>query len=141
MSRPAPTRSAHQDFCLVEGWERVKNARGGKGSDHVKFEFALPDGKILRTKVSHPVNRDTYGASIWSEILRCQLDVAEADFWACVHDKVKPPRGIPQPRREALPAGLVSELITRVGLAEQEVAAMTRQEAIDRMNRYWTAGS
>jgi len=141
VSWPAPTRKDHQDFCQIEGWEQARNARGGKGSDHVKFKLTLPDGRVLRTKVSHPVNRDAYGDSIWGEILKYQLEVSEADFWACVNEKVKPPRGVPEIPPEALPAGLVYELINRVGLSDQEVAAMTKEEAIARMNRYWAEGS
>jgi hypothetical protein len=140
VSWPAPTRQAHHDFCLIEGWKPVTSARGRKGADHVKFELILPDGRILRTKISHPVNRDSYGASMWSEILRYQLDVSEADFWACVNDRVQPPRGTLQPPKDALPADLVYQLINKVGLSESEVADMTREEATARIARYWTEG-
>ena len=54
---------------------------------------------------------------------------------------VKPNRGIPEAPPEALPADLVSLLISRVGLAESEVAAMTKAEAVERLNRFWTEGA
>ena len=141
MSWPEPTRQAHHQFCIIEAWEPVRNARGGTGSDHLKFELHLPDGKILRTRVSHPPNRDTYGPGIWTHILRDQLEVSEAAFWACVQDKVKPPRGVPEVPKETLPADLVFTLINKVGLPEREVASMTRDQAIARVNRFWTEGS
>jgi hypothetical protein len=105
------------------------------------YEFDLPDGRILRTRISHPVGRDTYGASIWSHILRDQLDVSEAQFWSSVRDGVKPDRGLPQPSASALPAELVYLLIRRVGLADAEVAAMSKEDALARLQRYWTEGS
>jgi hypothetical protein len=107
----------------------------------VTYELHLHDGQILRTRISHPVNRDTYGPRIWAHILRDQLDVDQATFWACVQDGIKPNRGAPERPAGALPADLVQMLLTRVRLSEAEVAAMSRDEAIARMQQYWTTGS
>jgi hypothetical protein len=134
---PALTREAHDSFCRIEGWQPVRNARSQTGTHHVTYELQLHDGRILRTRISHPVNRDTYGESLWSHILRDQFDVDQATFWACVQDGKKPDRGAPEPSPEALPADLVHMLITRVRLSEAEVAAMSKEEAIVRMQRYW----
>ena len=38
-------------------------------------------------------------------------------------------------------AGLVYMLISRVGLDESEVAEMSKDEAVARLQRYWTEGS
>jgi hypothetical protein len=141
MSWPQPTRQEHEKFCKVEGWKPVRDARGRKGTHHITYEFALPDGRILRTRISHPVDRSIYGPSIWSHILRDQLHVSESDFWNCARDGVKPDRGMPEPPTEALPADLVHLLITRVGITESEVGAMSKADAVERLNRYWTEGS
>lgn len=138
---PAPTREAHDAFCKVEGWEQVRDAQGRTGTHHVIYELQLHDGRILRTRVSHPVNRDTYGASLWSHILRDQLDVDQATFWACVQEGKKPDRGAPEPPPEALPADLVHLLLTRVRLSQAEVAAMSKDQAIARIQQYWATGS
>ncbi|MGH3925193.1 MAG: cytotoxic translational repressor of toxin-antitoxin stability system [Pseudonocardiaceae bacterium] len=140
MSRPQPTRKDHETFCRVEGWRPVRDARGRTGAHHVTYELELSDGRILRTRISLPVDRGDYGKSIWRHILRDQLQVDEADFWACVHDGVKPARGLPEPPAEALPADLVHLLISRVGLDEIEVAGMSKQDALARLQRYWTEG-
>lgn len=140
MSWPAPTRQDHEIFCKNEGWQPVRNARGGTGTHHVTYELHLHDGRILRTRISHPVNRDTYGPQIWSHILRDQLDVDQATFWACVQDGITPDRGVPAPSAEALPAELVHLLLTRVRLSETEVAAMSKDEAIARMQQFWATG-
>lgn len=138
---PTATRKDHERFCRVEDWKRVRDARGRSGTHHVTFELGLPDGRSLRTTVSHPVDRTDYGPRLWSHILRDQLQVDEATFWACVRDGVKPGRGLPAAPVEALPAELVSLLIVKVGLGEAEVMTMTKAEAIARLQRFWTEGS
>jgi hypothetical protein len=141
VSWPQPTRQDHEKFCGAEGWHRVRDARGRTGTHHLTYELHLPDGRILRTRISHPPDRTGYGPSMWSHILRDQLQVSEAEFWECVRDGVKPGRGLPKPPAEALPADLVHLLVTRVGLSGGDVAKMSRADAIARLERYWTEGA
>lgn len=141
MTWPQPTRQDHDKFCRAEGWRPVRDARGRAGTHHVTYEFDLPDGRILRTRISHPVGRDTYGPGLWSHVLRDQLHVSEEEFWACVRDGVKPERGEPRQPAQALPADLVHLLITRAGVTEAEIAKMSKAEAVSRLQRYWTEGS
>jgi hypothetical protein len=75
-----------------------------------------------------------HGSSLWSHILRDQLNVSEPEFWNCARDGVKPDRGIPEPPAAALPAELVHLLINRVGVSESEVAAMSKADAVERLN-------
>jgi hypothetical protein len=139
VTRPAPTRSDHQTFCETEGWEPVRNARGKLSGHHAAtYQLRLHDGRILRTRISHPPDSSTYGASIWSHILRDQLDVDEDAFWACVRDGVKPDRGEPEAPAQALPVDLVHLLVNRLRLSSAEIAAMTKEEAIARMQQFWT---
>jgi hypothetical protein len=77
---------------------------------------------------------------MWSHILRDQLDVSAEEFWSCVQDGVKPDRGIPATSEQALPAELVYLLIHRVGLAELAVAAMSKEEAVARVQKFWSEG-
>lgn len=116
----------------------MRDAWGRAGTHHVTYEFDLPDGGILRTRISHPPDRSGYGPGIWNHILRDQLQVPESDFWDCVRKGVRPSRGRPELPAEALPAEVVHLLIVRVGLAEAEVAALSRDEAIGRLQRYWS---
>ena len=139
MTWPAPTRSDHEAFCLAEGWQPVRDSQGRTGTHHVTYELRLHDGRILRTRISHPPDRTTYGRSIWSHILGDQVGVSEAEFWACVQDKAKPDRGEPKAPAEALPADLVHLLITRLGLSETEIAEMSKADAIARMQAYWSS--
>lgn len=122
----------------MEGWRPVRDARGREGTHHITYELFLPDGRILRTRVSHPPDRTDYGPSLWAHILRDQLQVTEAEFWRCIAEGLSPERGRPAIPAEAVPAELAYLLIQRVGLPESEVAKMTRAEAIARLNRFWT---
>ena len=116
----------------------VRDARGREVGHRITYELVLSDGRVLRTRISGPPNRETYGQSLWSSILHDQLCVDEASFWACVVRGVTPERGKPRSTGPAVPAEVASLLISKARLPEAEVAAMTRDEAITRLNRYWT---
>jgi hypothetical protein len=139
VSGGAASRRDHDRFCQIEGWDRVRNARGKTGHHHT-YELKLADGRILRTRISYPVNNNTYGARTWSHILRDQLDVTEAEFWACVDEHQLPERGpaAPETPANALPAGLAYQLIHVVGVPEAEVATMSLDRALAVMNEHWS---
>ena len=97
---PQPTRADHEKFCQVEGWQRVRDAKGRAGVHNVTYELVLWDGQVLRTRISHPPDRTTYGPAIWSHLLRDQLKVDQYAFWACVKEGKLPDRGAPRPPAE-----------------------------------------
>lgn len=136
-----PTRADHDRFCQVEGWRPVRDARGRTGTHHVTYELDLPDGRTLRTRVSHPPDRTDYGPSLFAHILRDQLAVTNKEFWACVTDGIVPARGVPVKTAASLPADLVHLLVHRVGIPEADVAQMTRAEAVERAQRHWSEGT
>ncbi|MBB0246629.1 cytotoxic translational repressor of toxin-antitoxin stability system [Streptomyces alkaliphilus] len=140
MTWPRPDRENHDRFCRTEQWTRVRDARGRTGTHHIVHELVLHDGRTLRTRISHPVDRTVYGAAMWRHILRDQLEVSEEKFWTCVREGVLPDRGAPEPPRASLPADVAYLLIHRVGLDETAVAGMNRDEALARLQRYWTEG-
>jgi hypothetical protein len=138
---PQATREDHERFCHAEGWRRVRDAKGRTGTHHVTYELSLPDGQILRTRISHPPDRTAYGDSLWGHILRDQLKVTQEVFWACIRDGTMPDRGVRATPLETLPADLVHLLLTRIGLTEDEVGQLTKLEAIARLQQYWTEGA
>lgn len=93
--RPAPTREYHDQFCEIEKWELVRGATGRPVKHHRTYELALWDMRVLRTRISKPVDKTTYGPSVWSHILRQQLEVTPDESWACVSDGTLPDRGAP----------------------------------------------
>ena len=86
------TRVGHNTFCVNEEWALVRDARGRDVMHHITYELNLPDGRILRTRISQPLKKENYGADLWRAILREQLCVAEDESWACVSNKTKPDR-------------------------------------------------
>ena len=119
----------------------MRGATGKKVTHHLTYELLLTDGRILRTRLSQPPDTTAYGPALWAHILRDQLNVSPGDFWLCVREGRLPDRGSgPAATTGSIPAEVVALLINRVGLAESEVAGMTRAEAIARLNLFW-AGS
>ncbi|PKW15074.1 hypothetical protein [Saccharopolyspora spinosa] len=138
MTHPQPTRKDHERFCALEGWT-VRTARGRTGTHHITYELALPDGRILRTRISHPPDHTSYGPSLWQHVIRDHLQITDAGFWACVRDNITPDRGVRKSATDSLPTDLVYLLINRVGVPENEVMAMTKEQAINRINEHWAS--
>ena len=113
------------------------SSRGKSGQDHFKYELRLADGSVLRTRISHPVDRTSYAPSMWAHILRDQLAVDADAFWACVRDGELPQRSRPEVVKPSLPVGLVQQLLN-AGVAEAEIARMTVDEAATRMATIWS---
>lgn len=131
------TRTDHERFVVREGWRQVRSTH------HETYVLTLPDGRVLRTRISRPPDRTTYGARLWAHVLRDQLQVTEQEFWACVRDGALPDRR-PDPRPDApdtaIPFEVADLLVGRVGLRREDLIGMTRDDAIARLNAYWATG-
>jgi hypothetical protein len=119
---PAPTREHHDTFCERESWVLVRGATGRPVRHHRTYELELWDGRVLRTRISKPVDGTAYGPRMWAHILREQLDVTADAFWGCVRDAVLPDRGEPVVAipPKAVPLYLVRAL-TDLGVPEDDV--------------------
>ena len=84
--------------------------------------------------------RGLYGSGLWSHILRDQLQVSQQDFWQCVNDGVLPPRSQPAVPADSIPTEVLYLLKQRVGLSDDQLAGMTAEAAIERLQQYWTTG-
>lgn len=136
---PAPDRESHDDFCVTEKWTLVRGATGKPVQHHRTYELEIASGDILRTRISKPVDRTTYSASMWSAILRDQLKVTDTEFWACVQAGTLPNRGVAlaAPNPNALPLHIVNELVTRLGMLPEEAILLPLPEALQRLSAYW----
>lgn len=113
----------------------MRGATGKPVAHHRTYELALPDGSILRTRISRPVDSTQYRDSIWPHTLRTQLKVTPDEFRECVTDNVLPQRSRPAaPLRKSLPLYLVDRL-SRHGVPAQEISAMTEDEAKERLHQ------
>ncbi len=124
-----PTRDDHEKFCVTEGWTLVTDARGRAVGHHATYKLITPTGDVLRTRISHPVNRSTYAPSMWSHILRDQLQVTAGEFWSCVLDGTRPDRGALVVPDAALPLHLVARLVRELGLTREEIAGLSVEDA------------
>lgn len=115
-----------------------KRASGKRGSHHVNYELPLPDGRVLYTRISHPVDRTDYGPSIFGHILRDQLQVSADEFWDCVTHRVLPDRGEAPHPAESIPLGVIRILIQEAHIPEAEVHSMTKAEAVARVAEFYT---
>ena len=141
MKRRSATRREHLRFCELEGWREVSGARNNPNRHHITFELPLDNGHILRTRISRPANAESYGASLWSHILRDQLCVTQREFWKCVDDGIVPPRStrVLDPPATALPAGLAYQLVHVLQLTPAEIETLSLDEATELMNRHWAS--
>ena len=140
VSFPAPSPDDHRRFCETEGWQRVRSASGRRSTHHETYELALPTGDVLRARMSRPPDRTVYGSGLWSHILRDQLQVSQQEFRPCVNDGVVPLRSQPVAPGPSIPAEVLYLLKQRVGLRDDQLADMTADEPIERLQQYWTTG-
>lgn len=117
-------------FVERDGWAEEPNLARGRvrTGDHRRYRKELPDGSILRTKVSHGLG-DEIGIDLFRHILRDQLRVSEGRFWDVVRGTAKEVADAPPPSARTVPGWLVQRLILTVELREDEVGAMTVDEA------------
>lgn len=64
-------------YCDVSGWVLIRD------TDHYHYEKVMPNGIVLKTKVSHALHKET-PRHLWERILKRQLEVTEAEFWSKV---------------------------------------------------------
>lgn len=97
---------------------------------HRTYELILWDGRILRTRISQPIDSSQYGPRMWSHILKNQLEVTPTEFWNCVREKELPDRGQATlvATKESIPLFLLREL-TRLGIPEEEAITLSAAEA------------
>lgn len=88
MKYPTPTYGAHRRFCEADRWDFDK-----KRDWHDIYKLRTADHPELFTMISHGWDKTDYKTMrVWSTILRGQLKVTPAEFWACVSDGQRPER-------------------------------------------------
>lgn len=137
---PPATREVHDQFCENEEWTLVRGATGKPVTHHRTYELVLWDGRILRTRISRPVDKTEYAASMWSHILRYQLELAAEAFWACAMSSVRPDRGEPQSldMKKAIPLFLREALRER-GVDDATILALDPAGAASLLAEKYTA--
>jgi len=135
--------AALRKFVEIEGWAAKGTARGAqKRGDHERYTLVLANGAVLATRISH--GKGQYDdPSLVAHILRDELQVSEADFWACVERGVKPPRPQAERARGAgneIPHDLMRNLVRKVGMAGPDIERLTKAEAVRAWHEYLARG-
>lgn len=126
----------HKRFCKIDGWQELKSA-GEKQRDHEYYEKRLPNGGILRTKVSR--NKKEYGTDFWNRIWREQLGLESEDqFWEALQSKeaVARERQVDPPKGPRIPGWLVQRLTQTAGLRWEEISGLSPGEALERWEKF-----
>lgn len=61
-------------YCEKNGWALIRK------TDHYYYEKVLPDGRVLRTRVSMALHKEI-PRQLWQRILSRQLQVTEEEFY------------------------------------------------------------
>jgi hypothetical protein len=128
---PIPDKKDLRRFCELDGWEETEAV----SPDHDRYRKRLGDGTVLRTKVSHgrgPICRAPY---LWTNVWRHQLGLeSEGQFWEVLNTREPAPRGQPEapPREPQMETWLFEALVHTFGVPEDEVLALSEEEALAR---------
>ncbi|MBI4492051.1 MAG: hypothetical protein HY690_04590 [Chloroflexi bacterium] len=128
-----PTWQEIEQFLRVDGWESVRS------TGHSHYRKVLADGSVLRTHVSLAGDR-TMSPERFALILRAQLEVGYDDFWNVLRTGRPAPRpgaAVPEAPK-AIPAWVVNALKHQLGKSDEEIAAMTPQEAERYIRERWS---
>lgn len=119
----------------------VRGAKGKPVTHHITFKLALPNGDVLRTRISRPIDGKAYGEKLFSHILRDQLCVNKNEFWSCVRGRILPARGEQRDvlPKHALPLRLSMEL-TRLGVDIQTMQTLDSASATELLAQLYQTG-
>ncbi len=112
-------------FFHADEWKQDRNT----GDQH--FEKTLLGGRVLRSKRSLGKGSDAISNDLFKWILRVQLEVSEEAFWNAIRTGKpvqRPSSQLPEPT-PTLPEWLVGALKREVGISEEDVAKLSREEA------------
>lgn len=126
-----PTKRELRRFCDIDGWEATE----ATSPDHHRYRKRLPDGRMLRTKVSLGRGAACDDPGLWSHIWRHQLALeSEQQFWDVLTSERPAQRGQPDPPRPEphMQAWLYEYLLYRMNLSEAQITAMNEDEALAR---------
>ena len=96
-----------------------------------QFEKTLPGERVLRSKRSMGKDDEAIGKDLFRWILRVQLEVSEKAFWKAIRtgNPVQRPSAELPELPPTLPPWLIAALKREVGLREEEVANLSREQA------------
>lgn len=141
MTPNSPTWGDVKAFLAADEWRQFpSNERGGRRAKHIFYEKVLEGGRTLETHASHSDDK-TVSAGRFSEILRTQLEVNRAEFWECIRSgkPVNRPVTVDQAPVEH-DAWVIRVLVSELHMTTEQIAPLSREEAIDLVQKHWQQG-
>ncbi|MDE3075935.1 MAG: hypothetical protein KGJ86_10955 [Chloroflexota bacterium] len=128
-----PTFDELREFFRIDGWE------SDRVTDHDHWKKILPDGTTLRCHVSFAGGK-SMGQDRWRVILRTQLHLAEDVFWEALRFKRPVRRPAPiEPQTDHPDVWMIEVLTRQLRMARAEAAQLTRAEASERIEAYFSS--
>ena len=129
---PIPEKRDLKRFCELDGWEETS----ATSPDHDRYVKRLDDGRVLRTKVSRGRGPVCGDPRLWHRIWRHQLELDhEEEFWEVLNSRRPASRSATSPeppaKQQRMPHWLFEFLVAQSGLSEDEVLALTEDEAME----------
>jgi len=131
----APTWRDLVAFCKADKWEPSRQTK------HAVYKKVLADGTALQTETSRGKDADNIGAGLFHFILRVELQVSEDEFWEAIRTgepASRPAHPAPRPLPPKPDAGLVFQLRKHLHLTDQEIGALSKDEAVELINEYYS---
>jgi hypothetical protein len=126
-----PTWGSIRTFCKLDGWRPVRATK------HAVYQKVLNDGTALETRVSQKPEKDEIGPGLFQFILRTQLQVSAAEFWAVIDEKrpARRPQELPAPPSVRRPSPSIVKQLERVlGLGPSDISALSHDDAVKLLN-------
>lgn len=126
---PIPDKKDLRRFCELDGWEETEATT----PDHYRYRKRLPDGRVLRTKVSRGRGPIVRNPGLWTSVWRRQLDLqSEDEFWEVLKTREPASRGEPtaEPPEPQMEAWLFEALVLTYDVDEEKVRAMNADDAL-----------
>lgn len=126
---PIPEKKDLRRFCDLDGWEKTE----ATSPDHDRYRKRLPDGTLLRTKVSRGRGPIVRNPGLWAKVWRHQLHLeSEEEFWNALKGRRPAQRSTadaesPQPQMDSW---LFEALTLTFGVEETRVRDMKPEEAL-----------
>lgn len=120
-----------EQFCKNDGWTGIRKTK------HVFYEKALDSGEVLQCKVSHARDK-VPSPGRFKAVLAHELKVPKEEFWECL--RTGEPVARPAAVEEVVvqhPAWVVIVLKRDLHLSDDEIDALSREDAEARVKSFW----
>lgn len=140
MTPDAPTWGEIEEFLQADGWTRLHaSSRGGSGQRHIFFEKLLDSDELLQTHISHS-RRGGPSPGRFGVILREQIKISRAEFWAALSsgEPVPRPAAVEPEQQVEHEAWMISVLAGELHMTAEQIAQLDAEQARQLILEHWS---